>query len=165
MGGELKVKNKILFTSSIVVLIVLLIILFFYKINIPNQNYSYYDITSSKQTIKNSFKYKKSKQPDKLYDLYSDRLIDATKREFENIKEINLIEISIVENKKIYNSIDTFDGVNKIQKGDLIIYKVKYNIEYFDSSIEPIENGENTFLYFLVKNEENKWIIAGNAPI
>ena len=60
-------------TLSLFVLI-LVFIIFFYKSPKYGRYYSYFDLISSKQTVKDSFKYRNIKEEKKLYSLYSDNL-------------------------------------------------------------------------------------------
>lgn len=150
-----KVINLLLF------MIILAFIIFFYKSSKYGGYYSYFDLISSKQTVKDSFKYRNTKEEKKLYSLYSDNLSGAIKKELANIKQIDMNDISLIQDEYMYSEyIGTGLGnVDNTQRKNLIIYKVNYNIEYDDDSIEPLENGNQTFAYFLVKNN-GKWIIT-----
>lgn len=147
-------------TLSLFVLI-LVFIIFFYKSPKYGGYYSYFDLISSKQTVKDSFKYRNIKEEKKLYNLYSDNLSNAIKKELDNIKQIDVNDISLIQDEYMYSEyIGTGLGsVNNTQRKDLIIYKVNYDVEYHDDSIEPLENGNQIFNYFLVKNN-GKWIIT-----
>lgn len=140
---------------------ILVFIIFFYKSPQYGGYYSCFDLISSKQTVKDSFKYRNIKEEKKLYSLYSDNLSDAIKKELDNIKQIDMNDISLIQDEYMYSEyIGTGLGsVDNTQRKDLIIYKVNYNVEYYDDSIEPLENGNQTFAYFLVKNN-GKWIIT-----
>lgn len=142
-------------------MIILAFIIFFYKSSKYGGYYSYFDLISSKQTVKDSFKYRNTKEEKKLYSLYSDNLSGAIKKELANIKQIDMNDISLIQDEYMYSEyIGTGLGnVDNTQRKNLIIYKVNYNIEYDDDSIEPLENGNQTFAYFLVKNN-GKWIIT-----
>ncbi len=156
-------KKRTIFklTALSLFLLILFSIIFLYKSSKYSGFYSYYDLISSKQTIKDSFKYKNTKEEKKLYSLYSDNSADAVKRELNNIKKIDMNDISLIQDEYMYSGyIGTGLGsVNNTQRKDLIIYKVNYNVEYYDDSTEPLENGSQTVAYFLVKNN-GKWIIT-----
>lgn len=141
--------------------LILVFVIFFYKSPKYGGYYSCFDLISSKQTVKDSFKYRNVKEEKKLYSLYSDNLSDAIKKELDNIKQIDMNDISLIQDEYMYSEyIGTGLGsVDNTQRKDLIIYKVNYNVEYYDDSIEPLENGNQTFAYFLVKNN-GKWIIT-----
>lgn len=140
---------------------ILIFVLFFYKSPKYNGHYSNYDLISSKQTIKKSFEYRDMKNEEKLYSLYSDNLSDAIKRELNNIKTIHLNDISFAQDEHLYSG--DFGAIlgtkDTISRKDIIVYNVDYYIEYFDDSIEPIENGDQKIFYYLVKNN-GKWIIV-----
>lgn len=160
---DLIMKKRTIFklTALSLFLLILFSIIFLYKSSKYSGFYSYYDLISSKQTIKDSFKYKNTKEEKKLYSLYSDNSADAVKRELNNIKKIDMNDISLIQDEYMYSGyIGTGLGsVNNTQRKDLIIYKVNYNVEYYDDSTEPLENGSQTVAYFLVKNN-GKWIIT-----
>lgn len=141
--------------------LILVFIIFFYKSPKYGGYYSYFDLISSKQTVKDSFKYRNIKEEKKLYSLYSDNLSEAIKKELDNIKQIDINDISLIQDEYMYSEyIGTGLGsVDNTQRKHLIIYKVDYNVEYYDDSTEPLENGNQTFAYFLVKNN-GKWIIT-----
>lgn len=160
---DLIMKKRTIFKLIALSLFVLILffIMFLYKSPKYNGYYSYFDLISSKQTVKNSFKYRNIKEEKKLYSLYSDSLLDAVKKELDNIKQIDMNDISLIQDEYMYSGyIGTGLGsVDNTQRKDLIIYKVNYDVEYYDDSTEPLENGNQTFAYFLVKNN-GKWIIT-----
>lgn len=160
---DLIMRKRTIFKVIALLLFVLILayIIFFYKSPKYGGYYSYFDLTSSKQTVKDSFKYRNIKEEKKLYSLYSDHLSHAIKKELDNIKQIDINDISLIQDEYIYSEyIGTGLGsVDNTQRKDLIIYKVNYNVEYYNDSTEPLENGNQTFAYFLVKSN-GKWIIT-----
>lgn len=157
-------KKRISFKLIITVLLFVLIlffVIFLYKSSKYSGYYTYYDLFSSKQTIENSFKYKNPKEEKKLYSLYSDDLTEAIKKELDNIKKIDINHITLIQDEHMYSEYlgTGLGSINNTQRKDLIIYDVNYDVEYYNDSIEPLENGNQTSTYFLVKNN-GKWIIT-----
>ena len=151
---------KLIITILLFVLI-LFYVIFIYKSSSYSGYYTYYDLFSSKQTIEKSFKYKNTKEKKKLYSLYSDDFAEAIKNHVDNIKKIDINHISLIQDERKYGAYlgTGLGSINNTQRKDLIIYDVEYDVEYYDDSIEPLENGNQFFAYYLVKNN-GKWIIT-----
>ncbi|KAB1438026.1 DUF4829 domain-containing protein [Candidatus Galacturonibacter soehngenii] len=158
----MKKRTLLKFIITILIFVIILFfVIFIYKSSKYNRYYTYYDLLSSKQTVENSFKYKNSKEEKKLYSLYSDDLANAIKNGLDNIKKININDVSFIQDDHLYSGYlgSGLGSINNTQRKDLIIYEVSYEVEYYDDSTEPLENGNQISTYFLVKNN-GKWIIT-----
>lgn len=158
----MKKRTLLKFIITILIFVIILFfVIFIYKSSKYNRYYTYYDLLSSKQTVENSFKYKNSKEEKKLYSLYSDDLANAIKNGLDNIKKININDVSYIQDDHLYSGYlgSGLGSINNTQRKDLIIYEVSYEVEYYDDSTEPLENGNQISTYFLVKNN-GKWIIT-----
>ncbi|MBO3444346.1 DUF4829 domain-containing protein [Clostridium sp. CCUG 7971] len=78
------------------------------------------------------------------------------KDSLDNIESIKIISIDKVKDENLYKA---FTEGNNIDKKNVEIYKVKYNIKFKDASKTPIDNGEDEIDYTLVKDEHSKWKI------
>ncbi|BAE84315.1 DUF4829 domain-containing protein [Desulfitobacterium hafniense] len=115
----------------------------------------------AKNTIESAFYFKNNKDVESLKNVYSDRYSYSFFK-LENINKIDLIEIKLLKNEKNYNIYYNYGRgrINNVDRKNLIIFKVKYNIEYKDQKIEPVDSGIYEVAYFLIKeNNTGNWKI------
>lgn len=107
------------------------------------------------EVIEKSFEFKNKHNYDEYKKCY--KYPDSIQKDsLDNIESIKIINIDKVKDENLYKS---FTDSNNINKKNVEIYKVKYNIKFKDSSKTPIDNGEDEIEYILVKDEHSKWKI------
>lgn len=128
---------------------------------IENSNISESSI-EAEELIKNLFKYTNEKDIDKISSCFVHSERYSKENRLFNLEYMDIIEIKLETDRLQYeNYINSFLLKQKdLNVEALKIYKVKYNIKFINEDIEPIENGEVTKEYFIVKlNGSDKWLI------
>lgn len=133
------------------------------KVNINKSEIEYEmkDLISSEQIIKDSFKYKNEHDLDKLRQCYSASYINSDFR-LNNIVSTKVLDIKLLKDERNYSFyIGTGNGrINGVKRKNLIIYRVRYAIEFKDQSIEPIDSGEYDESFYLIReNNLDSWKI------
>lgn len=117
--------------------------------------YSKKDLRDSEKVIQNAFFYKDKHNLEKLRELYSSRYADSDFRLF-NLASIKVLEIKLFEEQKNYPLNPNLD----IERKNMIMYKVRYYVEFKDQTIEPMDTGEYEINYFLIReNNKGNWKI------
>lgn len=107
------------------------------------------------KVIEKSFEFKDKHDYDEYKTCYK-YPEDIQKDSLDNIESIKILNIDKVKDENIYKAF--IDG-NSIDRKNVEIYKVKYDIKFKDASKTPIDNGEDEMDYTLVKDENSKWKI------
>lgn len=141
-------KNKKLIFLFFLVGILIIFGIVYYKNKIEWQN-------NPVKVIEKSFEFKNKHDYDEYKNCY--KYPDSIQEDsLDNIESIKIINIDKVKDENLYKA---FTDGNNIDKKNVKIYKVKYDIKFKDSSKTPIDNGEDEIDYILVKDESSKWKI------
>ena len=107
------------------------------------------------KVIEKSFEFKNKHDYDEYKKCY--KYPDYIQKDsLDNIKSIKILYLDKVKDENQYKAF--IDG-NNIDKKNVEIYKVKYNVKFKDASKTPIDNGEDEIDYILVKDKNSKWKI------
>lgn len=121
--------------------------------------YTEKDLKESEKVIRDAFFYKNKHDLGKLRGLYSSKYANSDFRLF-NLANIKLLEIKLPEQKN-YPALNP--NLN-IERKNMIMYKVKYYVEFKDQTIEPMDDGEYEIYYFLIKeNNRGDWKIESTG--
>ncbi|MDV4150164.1 DUF4829 domain-containing protein [Clostridium sp. AL.422] len=115
----------------------------------------------AEEVIKNSFKYRNDHELDKLLECYTDRH-KYDNFWFENLEMIEVNNIELVTDESLYWVYINNVLINEanLDFEELRIYKVEYCIEFKDDTIEPINSGNNSRNFYLIKlKDSGKWLI------
>ena len=122
-----------------------------------------YEINEGLNVIKNSFKYENNRNEEELKKCYTEVYKD-TNFMLSNINSVEIKEVALLKDKKIYsNYLDYGRGkMRNIDIKNVIIFRVKYNKEYIDDSIMPMDSGIDEKGFILIReNSTSSWKIDG----
>lgn len=118
-------------------------------------------LENSEKVIRESFKYKNDHNLKKLRELYSSSFKNTNFR-LDNLVSTKVLGIKLLNNETNYNVyFNSGRGrINDVERKNVIIYKVKYYVEYKDQTIEPENSGEYEKGFTLIKeNNLGNWKI------
>ncbi|SDH84548.1 protein of unknown function [Desulfosporosinus hippei DSM 8344] len=122
--------------------------------------YSKKDLRDSENVIRDKFFYENEHNLEKVRELYSSKYADSDFRLF-NLASIKLLEIKLLEDERNYSY---RAGFKDLERKNLIVYKVRYSVEFKDQTIEAIDSGEYDFAYYLIReNNGGNWKIDGTG--
>ncbi|MGC7872677.1 DUF4829 domain-containing protein [Desulfosporosinus sp. SYSU MS00001] len=164
----MKISKKLIYIIGLSILIISFIELLIYnqpgQIKANNTNSFKYGgnrFDDSEKVIRDSFIYENDHNLSKLRESYSSRYSDSNFR-LDNLVSVKILEIKILEKEANYNDYFSYGRgrINNIEKKNLIIYKVKYYVEYKDQTKEPMNSGEYERAYYLIReNNVGNWKI------
>lgn len=158
----MKINRKFIFIIGLPTMFFLMIFISTYSQ--PSQSQVKYDkktLEEAEKVIRDAFFYQNNHDLTKVKDLYSSRYSNSTFR-LDNLISIQILELKLLKNEINYRLyLDYGPGrVNNIERKNLIIYKVRYNIEFKDQTLEPIDSGEYQRAYSLIReNNIGNWKI------
>lgn len=165
----MKISKKIIYIIGVsTILIMSFILLLIYnqpdQTKANNNNSFKYDKTTledSEKVIRDAFIYENNHNLNKLRDSYSSKYSNSSFR-LDNLVSIKILELKLLEKEVNYNDYFNYGRgrINNIERKNLIIYKVKYYIEFKDQTIEPMNSGEYERGYYLIReNNVGNWKI------
>lgn len=121
----------------------------------------YKDSIEAEQVIKDSFKYENENNLEKTLECYVDKYKNSDFG-LDNLIYKNIIDIELLEDEPDFRY--TIAGIllnePNMDIEEMKMYRVKSYVEYKDENIEPVDSGETSHRYTMIKLKDlNKWVI------
>ena len=121
----------------------------------------YKESIEAEQVINDSFKYENENNLEKALECYVDRYKNSDFG-LDNLIYKNIIDIELLEDEPDFRYTISSILLNEpnLNIEEMKMYRVKSYVEYKDESIEPVDSGETSHRYTMIKLKDlNKWVI------